>query len=65
MLQNSFSIVVVCLNPGEKLTETVNSILSQQYGNYEIIIKTAVWKSCLQTAASGCLPAKTAEFMMP
>ena len=39
MLQNSFSIVVVCLNPGEKLTETVNSILSQQYGNYEIIIK--------------------------
>ena len=39
MAQSSFSIVVVCLNPGNKLIDTVNSILAQQYGNYEIIIK--------------------------
>ena len=39
MVQISFSIVVVCLNPGRKLADTVNSILAQQYGNYEIIIK--------------------------
>lgn len=39
MVQSSFSIVVVCLNPGKKLNETINSILGQQYGNYEIIIK--------------------------
>jgi len=39
MVQTFFSIVVVCLNPGTKLADTVKSILSQQYGNYEIIIK--------------------------
>ena len=39
MGQTFFSIVVVCLNPGQKLQETVNSILGQQYGNYEIIVK--------------------------
>ena len=39
MVQNSFSIVIVCLNPGKKLLSTVESILSQQYGNYEIIVK--------------------------
>ena len=39
MAQNSFSIVIVCLNPGEKLLATVESVLAQQYGNYEIIIK--------------------------
>ena len=39
MAQISFSIVVVCLNPGKKLMPTLNSVLSQQYGNYEIVIK--------------------------
>lgn len=39
MAQISFSIVVVCLNPGEKLLPTVQSVLMQQYGNYEIVIK--------------------------
>lgn len=39
MVQISFSIVVVCLNPGNKLHATLNSVLGQQYGNYEIIIK--------------------------
>ncbi len=34
-----FSIVVVCLNPGDKLKETVSSILNQTCENYEIIIK--------------------------
>lgn len=39
MAQISFSIVVVCLNPGNKLLPTIESVLRQQYGNYEIIIK--------------------------
>lgn len=39
MAQISFSIVVVCLNPGNKLYPTIESVLCQQYGNYEIIIK--------------------------
>lgn len=34
-----FSIIVVCLNPGEKLPQTVNSILAQDYTGYEILIK--------------------------
>ncbi len=34
-----FSIVVVCLNSGDKLLSTVRSILDQEYGEYEIIIK--------------------------
>lgn len=39
MAQISFSIVVVCLNPGGKLLPTVQSVLRQQYGNYEIVVK--------------------------
>ena len=34
-----FSIVIVSLNPGEKLAKTVKSVLGQEYGNFEIIIK--------------------------
>lgn len=34
-----FSIVVVCLNPGERLGRTVGSILAQTCGDYEIIVK--------------------------
>lgn len=34
-----YSIVVVCLNPGEKLNETLDSILGQTYLDYEIIVK--------------------------
>jgi len=34
-----FSIIVVALNPGEKLSKTINSILTQDYGRYEIIVK--------------------------
>lgn len=34
-----FSIIVVCLNAGYELPATVNSILSQTYTDYEIIIK--------------------------
>lgn len=39
MKQVSFSIIVVCLNAGEKLLETVKSVLAQDYPNYEIIVK--------------------------
>lgn len=49
----TFSIIVVCLNAGEKLRETVGSILNQTEQDYEIIIKDGgstdqVTQSCLQ-----------------
>ncbi len=34
-----FSIIVVALNAGEKLKETIQSILNQTYTNYEIVVK--------------------------
>lgn len=34
-----FSVIVVCLNPGEKLNQTLDSILNQTYGNFEVIVK--------------------------
>ena len=34
-----FSIVVVCLNPGEKLNRTLDSVLEQTWTDYEIIVK--------------------------
>ncbi len=34
-----FSIIVVCLNPGEKLNQTLDSILAQTCKDYEIIVK--------------------------
>lgn len=34
-----FSIIVVCLNPGEKLEQTLESILKQTYTDFEIVIK--------------------------
>lgn len=39
MLEKFFSILVVCLNPGDKLEKTIQSILQQSYTDYEIIIK--------------------------
>lgn len=34
-----FSIVVVSLNPGERLKKTLNSILEQTYMDYEVVLK--------------------------
>lgn len=34
-----FSIIVVCLNPGDKLNQTLDSILQQTFSDYEIIVK--------------------------
>ena len=34
-----FSVVVVCLNPGEQLNQTLDSILNQTFGDYEIVVK--------------------------
>lgn len=34
-----FSIVVVALNPGERLKKTLNSITNQTYKDYEVILK--------------------------
>ena len=38
-MQPKFSVLVVCLNPGDKLNMTLQSIQNQLYKNYEIIIK--------------------------
>ncbi len=38
-MQPKFSILVVCLNPGEKLRATLNSIKKQTYMDYEVVIK--------------------------
>lgn len=34
-----YSVIVVCLNAGQRLYETVNSVLEQDYSNYEVIVK--------------------------
>ena len=34
-----YSILVVCLNSGQRLLDTIESIISQKYQNYEIVIK--------------------------
>lgn len=34
-----FSVIVVCLNPGDKMKDTIQSILMQKYGDYEIVVK--------------------------
>lgn len=34
-----YSVIVVCLNAGERLIETVESVLAQDYGNFEIVVK--------------------------
>ncbi|MDE7253184.1 MAG: sulfatase-like hydrolase/transferase [Acetatifactor sp.] len=34
-----FSIIVVALNPGGKLKETIDSVLCQTFGDYEIVVK--------------------------
>jgi len=39
MQMKFFSIIVVALNPGEKLRETLDSIKMQEFRDYEIIIK--------------------------
>ncbi len=37
-----FTIITVCYNAGQALPETVNRILKQTYGNYELLIKDAM-----------------------
>lgn len=39
MGQYKFSIIVVCYNAGGKLAKTVNSILAQDYADYEIVVQ--------------------------
>lgn len=34
-----FSVIVVCLNPGEKLNQTLDSILGQSFSDFEIVVK--------------------------
>lgn len=34
-----FSILVVSLNPGDKLVETMRSVIKQSYRDYEVVVK--------------------------
>ena len=34
-----YSIIVVCLNSGQRLCDTIESILNQTYEDYEVIVK--------------------------
>ena len=38
-MQPFFSVIVVCLNPGEKLKSTLESIRKQTFQDYEVVIK--------------------------
>lgn len=39
-----FSIIIVCLNPGESLTETFESVKKQTFCDYEVVIKDGLSK---------------------
>ncbi len=39
MAHTFFNIIITALNPGSKLEGTLRSVLEQEYGNYEILIK--------------------------
>lgn len=41
-----FSIIVVSLNPGERLRKTLDSIRGQSFGDYEVILKDGGSKDC-------------------
>lgn len=41
-MEPEFSILVVCLNPGDKLKKTLESIRGQTFDDYEVIIKDGV-----------------------
>ena len=51
-----YSIIVVTLNPGDKLKDTINSICAQTFGDYEILVKDGGSKD-------GSLKAKTKELI--
>lgn len=39
LLDMRFSVIIVCLNAGERLRMTVESVLAQSYEDYEIVLK--------------------------
>lgn len=41
-MEPTFSIIVVCLNPGDKLKKTLESIRGQTFTDYEVIIKDGI-----------------------
>ena len=59
-----FSILMVSLNPGGKLVETMRSVIKQSYTDYEVVVKmgfpgTGLWRRCGPTwtgrgARTGC-----------
>lgn len=44
LMKPLFSIIVVCLNPGNKLSETLASIRDQDFQDYEVVVKDGLSK---------------------
>lgn len=67
-MKPEFSVLVVCLNPGDKLKMTLDSIRIQSYRNYEVVVKDGLSTdesiSCLkmeQDDAAGLPPIRLIE----
>lgn len=50
-----FSILIVSLNPGEKLKRTLGSVLRQYFEDYEVIVKDGVSTDGSLSFVSPCL----------
>ncbi len=57
MDRSFFSIIITALNPGKRLTDTLESVLSQEFEDYEIIIKDGGSTDGSLDAAAKCLEA--------
>ncbi len=59
---SKISIVVVCLNPGQKLIDTMESILLQTFQDYEVVVKDGFSKDGSIEALRKWLSDKPKEF---
>ena len=62
LLKPFFSIIIVCLNPGEKLKVTLDSILMQAFTDYEIIIKDGLSEDDISPVVANSLSIITPPF---
>lgn len=44
MKRTLFSVIIVCLNPGDKLKETFDSVKKQTFRDYQVIVKDGISK---------------------
>lgn len=58
---SKISIIMVCLNPGNKLIETMESVLDQTYQDYEVVVKDGFSKDGSIDALKAWLAGKGAQ----